>query len=495
VDYTAADGTNTWDDGAGTFSFASDVDSHYYFVWNDAMKFFSNADNYGADTPTCIEDYYISNNAFLPGWHLPTKYEWNSIAPSRDNTVMQYDIFKIATTDGTGAIFNPDLYLCFGYNDETKGSNGNYMTESSYWYRVNATQVYAIRYCGTPFCSAWKYEIVNSNTLRISCTLLNTILTAEEAETTYGTTESNWTAITFGNDVNSGAVQRSFYASGWVVADVTGYANSSTNYGEWGHYWATSLGNLDDRRIYFHFYNTGLLSVVNGGYTHATPIRLFKDAPTQHEAVDLGLSVKWATTNVGAATETDYGGYYCWAGTTDVTDTSIDLGWNSNCPYWDSGTTEATHKFTKYVPTNKPRYWAGSGSIDNKTTLDMSDDVAHVKWGGAWRMPTIEEWEELIDTDNCTWTWYDDYNSSGIPGYLVTSKIAGYTSNSIFLPAGGYRKGTSFTDQGVRGDYRSSSVSEGSPSNAKYIVLNSSSVGRYISYRCYGRSVRPVLDF
>ena len=141
-----------------------------------------------------------------------------------------------------------------------------------------------------------------------------------------------------------------------------------------------------------------------------------------HAYVDLGLpsGLKWATCNVGATTPEGYGNYYAWGETTPKT-TSYDWSTYKCC----SGTEDS---MTKYCTSS------GLGIVDNKTTLELTDDAAHVNWGGSWRMPTIAEQEELINTNNCTWTWTTQNN---IAGYLVTSKIKGYTDRSIFLPAAG----------------------------------------------------------
>ena len=92
---------------------------------------------------------------------------------------------------------------------------------------------------------------------------------------------------------------------------------------------------------------------------------------------------------------------------------------------WYNGSSSS---FTKY---NTKSIW---GKVDNKTVLDPKDDVAHVKLGGSWRMPTDAEWMEL--KNNCTWTWT---TQNGINGYKVTSNKNGA---SIFLPAAGYRYDT-----------------------------------------------------
>ena len=132
-------------------------------------------------------------------------------------------------------------------------------------------------------------------------------------------------------------------------------------------------------------------------------------------AVDLGLSVKWATCNIGASTPEEYGDYYAWG----ETETKEDSSWETY-KYGDSDA------LTKYC-TNSDH-----GTVDNKTVLEPEDDVAHVKLGGSWRMPTDAEWEELLE--NCTWTKTTNYNGTGVEGRIVTAT----NGKSIFLPAAGY---------------------------------------------------------
>ena len=123
--------------------------------------------------------------------------------------------------------------------------------------------------------------------------------------------------------------------------------------------------------------------------------------------------------------------------------------------------------------------------MDNKTVLDPEDDAAAVNWGGAWRMPTKDEWKELID--NCTWTCT---TRNGVAGYTVKSNLNG---NSIFLPAAGYRGNDGLGRAGFGGDYWSSSLYTGYPFNAWDVYFDSDDVGRSYLNRCYGQSVRPVL--
>ncbi|MDD6976236.1 MAG: hypothetical protein PUI52_05715 [Bacteroidales bacterium] len=205
-------------------------------------------------------------------------------------------------------------------------------------------------------------------------------------------------------------------------------------------------------------------------------------APPEPSLVDLGLSVKWASFNLGASKPTEYGFYYQWAGTTDVSDRGIYLDW-SNCPY-HTGSNE-TLGWTKY---NKVESY---GTVDNKTVLESMDDAASVALGGKWRMPTDAEWHEL--SSNCSWTWI---TIDGVKGYKVQSRKPGYTDNWIFLPAAGCRDGDYFNVVGSSGYYWSSSRSTYTyrPFKADFMYFNSSYVGTGDNDRFYGQSVRPVSE-
>ncbi len=191
----------------------------------------------------------------------------------------------------------------------------------------------------------------------------------------------------------------------------------------------------------------------------------------KHTAVDLGLSVKWATCNVGAFSPEEYGGYYAWGETEEK-------------EYYDW----STYKYCKGSSNTMTKYCTKSsyGTVDNKTVLDLEDDVAHVKWGGSWRMPTIEEMAELLD--NCSWTWTVQ---NGVNGYVVASKSNG---NSIFLPAAGCRLGEGVSPGGSRSYYWSASLIEDCSFDA--CGLSFVSGDRFWSnyVRDHGYSVRPVTE-
>ncbi len=132
------------------------------------------------------------------------------------------------------------------------------------------------------------------------------------------------------------------------------------------------------------------------------------------EAVDLGLSVKWADCNVGALFPDEIGFYYAW-GEIERTTSNIDKGYKYWSDYkWSYG---AYNKLTKYCTSSD------YGIVDNKKSLEPEDDVAHVKLGGTWRMPTSDELWEL--KDNCSWYWTDNYNGTSAYGYIVKSERTG----------------------------------------------------------------------
>lgn len=192
-----------------------------------------------------------------------------------------------------------------------------------------------------------------------------------------------------------------------------------------------------------------------------------------HEYVDLGLpsGLKWATCNVGASKPEEYGGCYAWG----ETEEKSDYSWETY--KWCKGT---WYTMTKYCTDSD------YGTVDNLTTLTSSDDVATVKWGSKWRMPSMKEMRELVE--DCTWEWTSLNEVNGM-------KVTGPNGNSIFLPAAGDRDGTDFYGRGSGGLYWSATLLEGDGGDACHLNFGSGGSGLYDwNDRSYGRSVRPVTD-
>lgn len=187
------------------------------------------------------------------------------------------------------------------------------------------------------------------------------------------------------------------------------------------------------------------------------------------QVVDLGLSVKWAGWNIGASAPEEYGGYYAWGETEEKEEYTM-------ATYkWCNGT---ENTLTKYC--NDAAY----GCNDGKKVLDPEDDVATVKWGSDWRMPTKKEMDEILK--KCKW---EGTSYKGVNGFKVT----GPNGRSVFFPFAGdrYRKKTDL--QGISGLYHTSSVDHISPyaSSGMYILSGRTNPGCGFQ-RDFGRSVRAV---
>ena len=173
-----------------------------------------------------------------------------------------------------------------------------------------------------------------------------------------------------------------------------------------------------------------------------------------HEWIDLGLSVKWATMNVGASSPSDYGSYFAWG--------------------------EIRTK-SEYTEENSVTYEKDFNDISGNRQYD----AARSNWGGNWRLPTQKEFDELIN--KCQWTWS---TQNGRKGYTVT----GPNGNSIFLPAAGWRYGTSTYDIGVKGRYWSSTPDDSNNQDAYYLLFYDDLRIVNWNYRYHGRSVRAVSE-
>lgn len=188
-----------------------------------------------------------------------------------------------------------------------------------------------------------------------------------------------------------------------------------------------------------------------------------------HEYVDLGLSVMWASSNLGAAKPSGYGIHLAWA----ETETKGNYDWSSLKYCSDS----EGEKYTKYV--NDPTM----GTPDDKLRLEESDDAAHVLWGGDWRIPTKDEMQELLDS--CNWRWN---TVDGHMGYKVTAR----NGNSIFLPVSGYMEDSFHMDKNLSGAY---STSDADPEPCSYVFclnLERDDHSIHSFMRSNGFTIRPV---
>lgn len=231
--------------------------------------------------------------------------------------------------------------------------------------------------------------------------------------------------------------------------------------------YTVTLGFLSENTTYYYT----AFAELDGKYGFGK-IKSFttkEDGIVPYGAVDLGLSVMWATCNLGANSPEEYGSYYAWGETEEKN-------------YYDWGTYKwcegAKNTLTKYC-TN-----ISDGTVDGKTELDIEDDAAHVNLDGSWRMPTKIEMEELIS--ECTWKWTE---CNGVNGQLVT----GPNGNSIFLPAAGYRYYSSHSGK-KSGRYQCKNLYERNCNYSYVLEFDADDVETDWETRYYGSSVRPVIE-
>lgn len=233
-----------------------------------------------------------------------------------------------------------------------------------------------------------------------------------------------------------------------------------------------TINNLMPSTVYYY----RAYATKDNVYILAKEVKKFttsKGSAAAKTAVDLGLSVKWASCNVGAGFPEEYGDYFAWG----ETKPKSKYDW-------------LTYKYCNGTDRSMTKYCSSTtyGKVDNKNILDMEDDAAHVNWGSTWRMPTTEEFDELMDQSKCTWTWMSQNN---VNGYKVTSKSNG---NSIFLPAAGEYDDTDDYDPGIgeKGKYWSCTRSKSHQDGAYVIFFEKYDVHEDGDYRNCGLPVRAV---
>ena len=227
-------------------------------------------------------------------------------------------------------------------------------------------------------------------------------------------------------------------------------------------YATTFYGDIKANKVYFKTGTDG---------TSQEPLTWTEmQAVNGYEYVDLGLpsGLKWATCNVGASSPEEYGDYFAWG------ETQPAPGFNyieSNCATYGLSISELQSQ----------------GYIDNEGNLTSSHDAARANWGGSWRMPTKAEQQEL--RDNCTWIWTAQ---NGVNGYKVT----GPNGSCIFLPAAGYRYGSSLSSDGDDGYYWSSTPDVSYFDYYAYCLYFYYG-GEYVDWyynRIYGLTIRPITE-
>ena len=236
--------------------------------------------------------------------------------------------------------------------------------------------------------------------------------------------------------------------------------SSVSSVGSYGYYMSASW-NSSSSAFSLNFHSSN--QYIGSPYRfYGQSVRGVIPPPAESTPVDLGLPLKWAAGNVGATNPEDYGLYFAWGETTGYTGEQVTSG---------------VRKF------DSASYTASAISAD----LTLEQDAAHVNLGGNWRMPTRDEYQELLDICNVTWT--NDYNGTGIKGCIFTSNING---NSVFFPAAGNCYNSSVSRVGSYGDFWSASWYSSDGAWELYFNSGSKSLGNRSRY--FGCSVRGVCE-
>ena len=446
----------------------SPEDSGDYFAWGEVIpKKRCSAANYSYKyNPNILPPHADAATVNWGGaWRMPTDEEMVELRNNCTWTWITYNGvngYKVTSKSNGNSIFLPAAGYRHGSSLYDAGYNGDYWSSSLYTvdpggaYELDCFSGYVDRDIANR-CYGQSVRPVFVGT------------TIPTVTTTIPTQITETTAVAGGNVTSDGGAtvtERGVVYGKSPNPTISNLSNTIRPCGSCMGEFTYNMTDLQPSTTYYvRAYATNDVGTAYGEEVSFTTNR----TENGYGYVDLGLSVKWATCNVGANNPEDYGDYFAWGETT----TKDTYNWG-NYKYCNGSETT----LTKYNTSSS------YGTVDNNTQLELSDDAARANWGGSWRMPTDDELTELWE--QCTWTWT---TQNGVNGYKVTSKTNG---NSIFLPAAGIRYDSSFSATGSAGDYWSSSLNTVNPSFAWCVGFYAGGVHRNDSSRCVGRSVRPV---
>ena len=399
-------------DGSSTYSWATTPDEGYFFSWADAMTAFTTLSNASAATPTTINNYYLGTGCKFSGWHLPVKSEWYGIVPGTNTTpITSYD-------SGSGTYKTSDQTVMFGYNDETRAG----ISEASYWVKSSSTEVHALRYLGTEYCSAWKYTWDN-NMVTISATLIGNVTNSEsEAKNWY---ETYWNKVYFGNNDPIGAVQRHFYACGYRPSGSGNSSSGVSNYNSLGRYQCATQQNegytyclaFDDFTP-----NTG----THGDKTYGRNVRLFRN----NGGFDIRRNPLWYM---------------------------AEYNLNSTLTF-DTTSSTSQGYIWKWPSIMNKGYTPSSSSCDGYAIPSTPKTVSNGEAGVTWHIPTEMEWKSIVPSNDTGTNIFTSQFASGLHtepacvfGYNDDTKYgAGNTSNPSPLAGTQFKSYWSSFSTGLR---------------------------------------------
>ncbi len=409
-------------------------------------------------------DHWTKNGSSYPGGSTITFTVTEAASYSAHFRLKQYTITVSASTGGSAHVGSPTGPTTVTYTSGQQCTvyavaNSNY-TFSNWTEGGNAVSSQA----------NYTFTVTGNRTLVANFTPQVTLPTVTTSQVT---NIQQTTATGGGNVTNNGGATVTTRGICWSTSHNPTIANSHQNSGSGTGIFTANMSGLSPGTIYYvRAYATNSAGT---GYGSEVTFTTLSSGGT-HAYVDLGLpsGLLWATCNIGADSPEEYGDYFAWG----ETQPKSDYSWSTY--QYANGTSYTDPQLTKYCSNSNYGY---NGFTDNLTTLLPEDDAATTNWGTDWRMPTIEEWQELFQYTTHIWT-----TLNGVHGGLFTAT----NGNSLFLPAAGFRRDDILDDFGTRCDYWSSSLNTDSPNCARGITFFSYASGLDNCFRCYGQSVRPV---
>lgn len=453
-----------------------------YFAWGETTTkssyYESNSETYELSYSDLKSQGYIDENGNLTpehdaaaanwggSWRMPTYDELNEL---RSNCTWMWTTqngvngYKMTSKTNGNSIFLPAAGSRDGSSLEYPGDNGRYWSSSKcsdiyYAYRFDFVSIgHGMNHFDRYYGHSVRPVSGGNNAEPEEPAQYATVTTSEVTDIT-----SN-SAICGGNVTTDNGSAVTVKGVCWSTNPNPTIEDNKTTDGSGVGNFTSNLSNLEPQTTYYvRAYATNEAGTSYGDELSFTTLTAGQNA-NGHEYVDLGLSVKWATCNVGANSPEEYGNYYAWGETS-----TKETYYSDNCPTDGLSISQLQSQ----------------GYIDSNGNLTPQYDAATANWGGTWRMPTYDELKEL--RTNCTWTWT---TQNGVKGY----NVEGPNGNSIFLPAAGYFRWYSLDYAGSDGFYWSSMPDSRYETIAKGIHFDG--VNYYTGgSRCIGQSVRPVIE-
>ncbi|MBR5963886.1 MAG: hypothetical protein IK000_07055 [Bacteroidaceae bacterium] len=391
-------------------------------------------------------DYDVAHVRWGGDWRMPTVDEFKELVYKcsyAETTLNGVKVFSFTGPNGK-SIYLPAAGYKFNANEQEIGSGASYWSASlttsiNYAHELNISggnvlwDCYINRFAGLPVRPVKNSGQSSYEPLALESTDPVALVVGKE------------TTI----DITSGNDSYTVESSNPSVVSATLSAWTSLATGEGGKcIWLKALA-----------VGTATITITDTWSQQTTTLQVTvtSDAKPVMEAVDLGLpsGTKWASCNVGATCPEEVGSYFAWGETEEKSSYSSDnyhVDIDLSVPYTDIAGTE--------------------------------NDIAHVRWGGDWCMPTTFQQRELMNKCTSEWTTVNGVNGR---------RFIGPNGNSIFLPAAGMYFGDSLLYDGIYGYYWSSTQSADGTRQAYsfYITSKGRSWDNY-SQLYYGLPIRPV---